>query len=105
MNKNRQIIGELQELFANNDASKAAACALPMSAFREKDDGGLLRILRRHSLRPNLCIATCLFHPVSQRLQAATSRCADAPGRAMQLPRVRAVSENPKLRYTNSSAC
>ena len=40
-------------------------------------------------------IATCLFHPVSQRLQAATSRCADAPGRARLLPRGRAALKMP----------
>ena len=49
--------------------------------------------------------AIYLSHPRSHRPQAATLRCADAPGRAMQLPRVRAVSENQKLRYKDSSAC
>ena len=44
--------------------------------------------------------ATYLSHPVSHRPQAAISRCADAPGLAMQLPRVLKMSKIPILRFT-----
>ena len=40
-------------------------------------------------------IATCRSHPESHRPHAATSRCADAPGRARLLPRVRAALKMP----------
>ena len=44
--------------------------------------------------------ATYLSHPVSHYPQAAISRCADAPGLAMQLPRVLKMSKIPILRFT-----
>ena len=40
-------------------------------------------------------IATCRSHPESHSRRAATSRCADALGRAMLLPRVRAALKMP----------